>query len=102
MVVLDINSRAAGERIREGRFNVAIGFFNFKNNSQREPSTKKMGHISIVMHAASAHKKKQAGVYGASRLYTTPRATARSSKKTKPPRNQTCVEWNVVAKARQE
>ena len=39
---------------------------------------------------------------GASRFYTTPRATARSSKKTKPSRNQTRVEWNVIAKARQE
>jgi hypothetical protein len=40
--------------------------------------------------------------YGASRLYTTPRPLARLSKKTKPPRNQTRVEWNVIAKARQK
>ena len=31
-------------------FNVAIGFFNFKNSSQREASKKNVGHISIVMH----------------------------------------------------
>ena len=40
-------------------FNVAIGFFNFKNSSQREPSKKRLGHISIVMHAARAHKEKK-------------------------------------------
>ena len=31
-------------------FNVAIGFFNFKNSSQREPSKKYLGRFLLVMH----------------------------------------------------